>query len=100
MVGINSMEKTLVLGECKWSPQVTGRKVLFKLIAKTPEIIPKRGSWKVYYLGFARGGWTNAAHAFAGKMSQAVAKGENWEAAGMELLDLDQVDRDMAAWSV
>jgi len=100
VVGINPMEKTLVLGECKWHSQVSGRKVLEELLAKTPEMVPKRGSWRVHYLGFARSGWTTGAYRFSDKLSDAGTKGGNWEAVGMDLLDLVQVDQDLAAWTV
>jgi AAA+ ATPase superfamily predicted ATPase len=99
VMGINSMEKTLILGECKWYSRAAGRKVLADLVDKTPEFVPKSGTWRVYYLGFARGGWTNAAHAFAEEIPATVTAGDNWQADGMKLLDLDQIDQDLAAWS-
>ncbi|MBU0511080.1 MAG: ATP-binding protein [Chloroflexi bacterium] len=98
VVGYNPMEKTLILGECKWSTRPADRKVLCDLVARTAEITPRHGKWRVCYLGFARGGWTSGAQVFAREESQ--GKGENWESVGMSLLDLDQVDRDLAAWSV
>ena len=61
MVGVNSMAKTLVLGECKWGPEPSGRSVLTELVEKTAEIVPSQGQWQVYYLGFARAGWTTPA---------------------------------------
>jgi hypothetical protein len=73
--------------------------VLVDLIAKSPEFVPKEGYWRVYFLGFARGGWTQAAQAQAKEIIRNPTKGENWEAAGMTLLDLKQVDRDLAGWS-
>lgn len=99
VVGLNTMEKTMLLGECKWSPQAVGRKVLADLVAKTPKIVPQRGAWKVHYLGFARGGWTEAAQAFAQELSTRGGQGKNWETVGMTLLDLARVDQDLAAWS-
>ncbi len=98
VVGINSMEKTLVLGECKWGPEPSGRSVLTGLVEKTAEIVPSQGQWQVYYLGFARAGWTDASHAFAQEVSSAPSTGKNWRACGMRLLDLTQVDQDLAAW--
>ena len=100
VVGYNSMEKTLILGECKWRSQAAGQKVLAKLVAKTPEIVPKNGSWRVYYLGFSRVGWTKAAQTFADEFSDKGVQGENWDAVGMTLLDLDRIDRDLSAWTV
>jgi AAA+ ATPase superfamily predicted ATPase len=100
VVGYNSMEKTLILGECKWRSQAAGQKVLTELMAKTSEIVPKSGSWRIYYLGFSRSGWTQNAHAFADKFSDAGYQGENWDAVGMTLLDLERVDWELAAWIV
>lgn len=39
--------------------------VLTAVVDKTAEITPSQGQWQVYYLGFARDGWTAASHAFA-----------------------------------
>ena len=100
VVGINSMEKTLILGECKWQAQTTGRKVLTDLVAKTSEIVPNNGSWRVFYLGFSREGWTSAAHAFAEELNTTEQQNKNWSVAGMELLDLEQIDQDLSTWTV
>jgi len=99
VVGANSMAKTLVLGECKWGPELSGRSVLTQLIAKTAETVPSQGQWQVYYLGFACAGWTDASHAFAQEVTSAPPTGKNWRACGMRLLDLTQVDQDLAAWA-
>jgi HTH-type transcriptional regulator/antitoxin HigA len=48
-------------------------------------------------VGFARDGWSDPAHAFAQELTAAQPSGKNWRALGMKLLDLLQVDRDMAA---
>jgi hypothetical protein len=52
----------------------------------------------VYYLGFARRGWTEAAQRYAGEIGPQGVRGERWQALGMRLLDLEQVDGDLAAW--
>jgi AAA+ ATPase superfamily predicted ATPase len=100
VVGINRMEKTLLLGECKWGLQVVGRAVLQELTAKTVEMIPAEGKWKVYYLGFARSGWTAEAQRYAAGLESQAPQGDNWQAVGMKLLDLKQVDQDLADWTV
>jgi AAA+ ATPase superfamily predicted ATPase len=101
VVGYNPMEKTMILGECKWSAQLADRLVMRELVAKTAQFVPKRGAWRVFYLGFARRGWTSGAQTFAAEVSQgSLEKGENWESVGMRLLDLDQVDRDLGDWTV
>jgi len=98
VVGVNSMEKTLVLGECKWGPEPSGRSVLTELIEKTAEVVPGQGQWHVHYLGFARAGWTPACHAFAQEVASAPPSGKNWRSVGMRLLDLAQVDHDLGVW--
>jgi uncharacterized protein len=98
VVGVNTMEKTLVLGECKWGPEPSSRSVLTELVEKTAEIVPSQGRWQVYYLGFARAGWTAAAHAFAQEVANAPQAGANWRVLGMRLLDLAQVDHDLGTW--
>jgi uncharacterized protein len=99
VVGINSMEKTLILGECKWSPKPIGREVLDDLIRKTAEFVPPEGRWRVYYLGFARGGWRPEAKSFANSFPAGAIHGDNWQAVGMLLLDLNRVDTDLREWS-
>lgn len=98
VVGINSLAKTLVLGECKWGPEPSGRSVLTELVEKTAEIVPSAGRWQVYYLGLARAGWTPASQALAEELASAPPSGKNWRAGGMRLLDLAQVDHNLAAW--
>ena len=56
VVGINWMEKTLILGECKWGLHTAGRDILAALLQKTAEFVPAQGDWRVHYLGFARSG--------------------------------------------
>ena len=99
VVGINSMEKTLILGECKWSPKVMDRDVLEGLVQKTEEFVSLEGHWRIYYLGFARGGWTQESRLFAETFGETKAQDERWHAVGMSLLDLAQVDQDLTDWS-
>lgn len=99
VVGINRMEKTLFLGECKWGSSASGRKVLTRLVDKTAEIVPRQGQWEVFYLGFARGGWTPAAVDFAEEYPGQQKEFRNWEVEGMMLVDLAQLDDDLALWS-
>jgi AAA+ ATPase superfamily predicted ATPase len=100
VVGINSMEKTLVLGECKWQLKPVGRRVLKSLVEKTGEIVPQQGQWRVLYLGFAREGWTEAAQTYADRINEtAVSDQTNWQPVGMQLMDLNQVDGDLDSWA-
>ena len=76
-----------------------GRDVLDDLVKKTEEFVSPEGRWRIYYLGFARGGWTQEAQNFADTVGKTVVQGENWHAVGMRLLDLQKVDQDLADWS-
>jgi len=100
VVALNSMEKTIILGECKWHTRSVERSVLRQLLDKTAEIVPKQGQWRVVYLGFAREGWTAAAQALANDPGQWQTPPQaNWRPVGMKLLTLAQVDQDLAAWT-
>lgn len=98
VMGINRMEKTLILGECKWGRHRIGRDVLLGLIGKTDEFIPKEGDWRVFYLLFARAGWSDSAQQFADQLQRSREPHANWRPVGMKLLDLKQVDEDLANW--
>ena len=97
VVGINRMEKTLILGECKWSPKMMGEEVMMRLAEKTAAVVPQGGTWRVSYVGLARGGWTVEAQMFAENIGQ--LSGKNWVAETAVLVDLPQVDRDLAQWT-
>jgi len=95
------MEKTLILGECKWTLEAADRKVMANLVEeKIARIVPKQGHWRVYLLGFSRSGWTSGAQAYQEQIQRLPARGENWVTSGMRLLDLAQVDADLAQWSI
>ncbi len=97
VVGINSMEKTIILGECKWTMNPTDRKVMFELVEeKAALIIPAVGNWKVYFLGFSRSGWTSGAMLYQDEINKKPLSGANWVSTGMQLIDLERLDADMA----
>ena len=101
VAGINTMEKTLILGECKWTRTPVDRPVIEKQIAeKIEKILPKGGKWQIYLLGFSRSGWTSGALAYRDEICQHPIRYENWSTAGMRLLSLDEVDEDLAEWTV
>ena len=100
VVGINRMEKTLILGECKWTLEAVESKVLTELVEeKVLKVIPNQGNWRVYFLGFSRSGWTNGALAYQEEINTKPVAGENWKSTGMHLLTLNDVDKDLAEWS-
>jgi AAA+ ATPase superfamily predicted ATPase len=98
VVGINRMEKTLILGECKWSPRSMNWEVMEELIQKTDHFVPSTGTWKVYYLGFARGGWDEAVYLKTKQISKMNVCGKNWTSVGAAVMNLEQVDQDLSNW--
>ena len=100
VVGINTIHKTLILGESKWTLEAASRKVMTELVEeKADRVVPEQGSWRVFFVGFSRSGWTDAAQAYAAELQDRPPAGRNWTCAGMRLLDLTQVDDDLTAWS-
>ena len=99
VAGVNFMDKTLILGECKWDPHAKDASVLANLVEKTDKVLPTDGKWKVFYLVFARSGWTENAIAFAKGMKAGKAQGERWGSAGMLLRTLAQVDEELRFWT-
>lgn len=100
VAGINSMEKTLILGECKWTLSHNERKVIAELVEeKAAKIIPARGKWRVYFLGFSRSGWTSGALAYQAQINKQSVQGENWISTGMQLVTLDELDDDLTRWT-
>jgi hypothetical protein len=101
VTGINTMERTLVLGECKWTLGPVDRQVMAKLVEEKTELaLPKKGKWKVYFLGFSRSGWTRGASAYQEEINRQPIQGENWSSAGIRLLSLDEVDEGLAGGNV
>jgi len=105
VAGINTMEKTLILGECKWTTSPVDQDMLMKLVEEKvgkiipTEIVPSEGKWRVYILGFSRSGWTEEAIQYQKELQKRKYKGENWQAVGMRLVDLNQLDQDLEQWS-
>jgi len=100
VVGINSMEKTLILGECKWTTTASGRKALADLVEeKAARIVPKDGTWKIFFIGFSRSGWSAGAEAYRDEIKRQPPSGPNWTSTGMRLVGLDQLDQDLAEWT-
>ena len=72
--------------------------VMEELIQKTDHFVPPTGTWKVYYLGFARGGWDEAVVLKTKQISKMNVSGKNWTSVGAAVLNLEQVDQDLSNW--
>ncbi|HRQ41549.1 MAG TPA: DUF234 domain-containing protein [Chloroflexota bacterium] len=97
VVGINKMEKTLVLGECKWSPKQMDGAVLDTLRRKTEAVVPTQGHWQIAYVGMARGGWVKDVQTTASKLvTDEERNGRNWRISQTMLVDLAEIDQDLS----
>jgi AAA+ ATPase superfamily predicted ATPase len=99
IVGINTREKTLVLGECKWLRSAAGRSVLTALVDKIDQAIPVQGKWQVMLMGFSRKGWTQAAIDYSEEIALQNIKGNNWLVTAVQLVDLSEIDNDFIRWA-
>lgn len=100
VVGFNSMEKTLILGECKWTHTPNDRKPIADLVEKkTDRIVPGQGNWKVFFVGFSRAGWTSGARSYQDRINQHPPAGSSWKASGLRLVELDGLDQDLQKWT-
>jgi hypothetical protein len=100
VVGINTMKKHLILGECKWLKERGKATILQELVEKkASRVVPASGNWQVYFLGFARQGWNKNAVEYARNIVQVQPAEANWQIAGMRLLSLEDVDADLHGWA-
>jgi len=83
VVAINWRDQAILLGECKWSGERVGEPVVNKLIEQSRKVIPA-DDWHVYYVIFARAGFTAPARTAA----------ENHKILLVDLATLDQDLRD------
>lgn len=101
VVGINEESKTLVLGSCQWEGPGSVERIE-KLLQHTTSIVPRQEEWTIYYLGFAANGWSpgERLRAEAALSSRAKRGRAQWNFAGLRLIDLEEVDRDLVRWQV
>ncbi|MFW5943518.1 MAG: ATP-binding protein [Chloroflexota bacterium] len=104
VAGINQSERQLVLGACHWDEGPAGLELIEELAERSRSVVPKdEDGWTIYYLGFARDGWTEDAQERAADMLNAARPGSRasnrWRVAGVRLLSLEDVDEDLAQWT-
>lgn len=100
IAGLNRPEHVLALGVCQWQDNPVGPEPLRKMISQAASIVPKSGSWKVHFYGFASQGWTSEAQKYAAAVLQAGESGRNWRPMEFLLLDLVRINADLVRWSV
>jgi hypothetical protein len=101
VVGISEEEHGLALGCSLWQDAPGSLEAMRELAALTASVVNKNEPWSIYYIGFSKAGWTEEARAQAEAMLEAELRKSRgqWQFAGVRLLDIDQVDADLASWS-
>ena len=97
VAGINTAASTMILGECKWTGRAEGPAVIARLLEQADRVIPRSREFAVTLLGFSRSGWTDGA--FEETERLVGHEGKGWRVSDARLLDLQAVDRDLAAWA-
>jgi hypothetical protein len=99
VVGVNSMRRHMILGECKWTLGPMDAGVLRGLVEKAKLAMSARDDWQVYFIGFSKNGFTRDAEDFARAIDKARPAGSPWAIAGCLLIVLHRLDRDLADWA-
>ncbi len=100
IVGVSFTDRTLVLGSCHWGDEVLDLAPIDELLRRTSAVIPDKESWSVFYVGFSATGWNEQAHAEATALVDNYRPGRaKWQAVGVRLLSLEDVDADLARWT-
>jgi uncharacterized protein len=99
VVGLNRMQRHLILGECKWTQGPMEVSVIKGLVEKSRLAMPDEGDWQVYFLGFSKSGFTRAAEEYARDLARTQPPGARGKIAGCGLVDLARLDRDLAEWA-
>jgi AAA+ ATPase superfamily predicted ATPase len=101
VAGISDQNKSLVLGDTYWQDGPQDSAAVEELIKKTSYVVPTRGDgWSVYFVAFSAGGWSEEARYEADRLVKGISQRRRWQTAGIRLMDLQEVDRDLVRWSI
>jgi uncharacterized protein len=101
VAGISDQHRSLVLGDSYWQPDPLDLAAVEELVKNTSNIVPSRSDgWSVYFVLFSSGGWTEKARAEAGQLVATISQRKRWRAAGIRLMDLEEVDENLVRWSI
>jgi hypothetical protein len=101
VAGISDRNKSLVLGDTYWQEGQQDLAAVEELLKKTSSVVPARGDgWSVYFVLFSAGGWSERARTEAKRLLARLSQRRRWHAAGIRLMDLEEVDADLIRWSI
>lgn len=93
-----SNENSMVLGDCYWEGE-RGIAEIEELVKKTSTALTQDGPTTIYYVLFSAGGWSAEAREQADQLIAGRGR-KRWQPGGIRLVDLDELDADLARWSV
>ncbi len=99
VVGVSYDARSLVVGNCFWQEMPADIDCILDLVKRTASIVPDEEDWTVYFVGFSAFGWTEQAQEEADTAVQSGRGRRKWHPAGIRLIDLAQLDADLARWS-
>ncbi|MGD2077658.1 MAG: ATP-binding protein [Chloroflexota bacterium] len=101
VAGISNANKSLVLGDTYWHEGLQDLAVVEELIKKTSSVVPTgEEGWSVYFVVFSASGWADKVRSEAERLVRVLSQRRRWRAAGIRLLDLEEVDADLVRWSI
>ncbi len=101
VVGINWAEHVLVMGSCHWHDGLESIGRIESLVNKADSIVPDDPHrWKVHFVAFASSGWSGHARERADWVVEQGSRNKNWDATGVQLIDLERVDADLTRWTL
>jgi hypothetical protein len=105
VVGFSAGHEALVMGDCFWSGDPVGPEAIEVMLRRAAQMMPKRDeddeALPVYFVAFSKAPWPAEAYERTEKLMEGANKTRRrWQPVGIRLLDLETVDRDLAAWSV
>ena len=99
LVGIDEASKTMVIGCTLWREAKQDVTAIYQLLQNAVTVIPKDEAWQVHFALFASGGWAEDAMNNASGIVHGGQRNVAWTPATVELLSLEDVDRDLASWA-
>ena len=98
VVGIDKQKQHLIVGCAQWNDEPANTERFADMLERLSALIPKQGRWQIYLMGFAAGGWEEGARERAETLVEEMKKSKHWQPAGIQLVNLDQVDADLIRW--
>lgn len=98
VAAINRQTRDVVIGGLFWQDKLASAEQLQAIINLIDTFLPDKGEWNVSLINFAATGWSMSARTMADLVRPTGKIGKNSRLTAFLLLDLAQVDADLARW--